>query len=115
MRLGLLTAAEYFAATTSVQARENDGQELPGDTKHHDQPAARRGLRVHDGRNDALWRKGVSKSAPDRPGVTAVGSQSTETMRFMGRDVLTRSEITEAVPNQKMAFRSDYLNKPLGA
>jgi uncharacterized membrane protein len=55
---------------------------------------------------DRLWRKGVWKTASDRPGPPAIGTQTTETLRFMWRTVITRSEIIEAIPNRKLAFRS---------
>ena len=61
---------------------------------------------MSDHRNDVHWRKGVSRMELDRPGPVTVGMQTTEVMRFMGRSLITRSEVTEAVLNQKMAFRS---------
>lgn len=59
-----------------------------------------------DYRNDPQWRKGVTSMQHEPPGSPALGTVTTETMKFMGRPSITVAEVTEYLDCRRTAFRS---------
>jgi uncharacterized membrane protein len=59
-----------------------------------------------DYRNDPRWRKGVVSMQHEPPGPPALGTVTTETMKFMGRPSCTVGEVTEYLDCRRTAFRS---------
>lgn len=61
---------------------------------------------VSDYRNDVKWRQGVlgMRQVPD--GKTAAGTETFETIKFMGRKMEVKAEVTELIPDSKVSFRT---------
>jgi carbon monoxide dehydrogenase subunit G len=61
---------------------------------------------VADFRNNAKWQNGLIESSQTPDGPTQVGSKVTDKRTFLGQKIEGTYEVTEFVPNKKVAFKS---------
>jgi uncharacterized protein YndB with AHSA1/START domain len=56
--------------------------------------------------NDAQWRLGIAEMDVTTPPPFAVGSETREVLRFLGRTYVTTARCTAYEPHRRVAFRS---------